>query len=160
MRKLLFALLLVPLACRAELVIEDGQLTPAYPSEASAVAPTPVSAPTAEPAYVPSTASAPAAESAEPSSDTKSVWQVELTDSTFQKLFDRWAKLADWTLVWDVPQDIPVIGQYTFSGKFTDAVFAVTNSTNGTDLPIHPCFYTNNVVRIVPVSVVCNPDNS
>jgi hypothetical protein len=92
--------------------------------------------------------------------EVKPVWHVEMADSTFQKLFGRWAMTAGWTSRWDVPQDIPVIAEYTFEGSFTDAVFSVTDSTDGTDMPIHPCFYTNNLVRIVPVSVVCNPANN
>jgi hypothetical protein len=95
-----------------------------------------------------------------PQAEVKPVWHVETADGTFQKLFGRWAATAGWTSRWDVPQDIPVIGEYTFEGSFTDAVFSVTDSTDGTDMPVHPCFYTNNLVRIVPVSVVCNPANN
>lgn len=95
-----------------------------------------------------------------PQAEVKPVWHVEMADGTFQKLFARWAATAGWGTRWDVPQDIPVIAEYTFEGSFTDAVFSVTDSTDGTDMPVHPCFYTNKLVRVVPVSVVCNPANN
>ena len=155
MRKLLFALLLAPLACHAELVIEDSAPVPAHPAGALTVTAAPAVGQSAATASLPVPASAPSVQRV----DIKPVWRVELVDSTFQKLFGRWATLAGWALVWDVPQDIPVIGRYSFSGSFTDAVLTVTDSTDGTDMPVHPCFYSNNLVRIVPVSVVCNPDN-
>ena len=161
MRKLLFALLLAPLACNAELVIEGGAPTPAQPVAASTAVAAPAVTPASPSPAATASPSIPAASApVVPHLDIKPVWRVELADSTFQRLFARWSTLAGWTLVWDVPQDIPVIGQYSFSGSFTDAVLTVTDSTDGTDMPVHPCFYSNSLARIVPVSVVCNPDNN
>lgn len=159
MRKLLLGILLAPLACHAALVIQGDDPAAARSAAAPArpaIDPASIAPVAAIPAQAASSASVPSI----PKLDIKPVWRVQPSDSTFQKLFSRWAGSAGWTLVWDVPQDIPVIGQYTFEGSFTDAVFSVTDSTDGTDMPIHPCFYTNNLVRIVPVSVVCNPDSN
>ena len=156
MRKLLAALALIPAVSQAALVIENG----AAKSPLAAVSTAKNSAAPKAATPTDSLQAGATASTSNPRIAVSPIWEIKATDATFQKLFARWSTLAGWTLVWDVPQDIPVIGQFTFSGSFTDAVLNVTDSTDGTDMPVHPCFYSNSLVRIVPISVVCNPDNN
>jgi hypothetical protein len=167
MRKLFIAIALVtPALGHAALVIEDGKANtpqplsaPAYPSATAALA-----AAKATPA-VTYTQPAPPTQvlpSDSPPSSTglviAPIWQVTPTDATLQRLFVRWAKDAGWSSIWDSDQDIPLIATAQFAGSFTDAVQAVLHTTESTDVPLHPCFYTNNVVRVVPIATTCDPD--
>jgi hypothetical protein len=152
MRKLLIALALMPAMSHAALVIDNGAATKAA-STATTIHAAPLAAQDV-PAVSP-----PVDVQAAQQISVAPVWKITPADVNFQRLFARWAKIAGWTFLWEVDQDIPLVGVDTFNGSFTDAVLAVAHSTDGTDMPIHPCFYTNNLVRIVPVSVVCNPDN-
>ncbi|MDN7880135.1 toxin co-regulated pilus biosynthesis Q family protein [Burkholderia aenigmatica] len=162
MRKLLLALALCPAASHAALVIDSGKSPPA--SSAHPIVTAPVSPSGAGPS--PTTVIAgrsPAADAPEAEAiSVAPIWRIESNDNTFQTLFARWSRVAGWTLIWDVDQDIPLVGRDSFNGSFTDAVLKVSHSTDFTDLPIHPCFYaqTPPLVRIVPISVVCNPENN
>lgn len=86
------------------------------------------------------------------------MWQINKSDGSLRNLFNRWGSLAGWTSQWEVDQEIPLVATDSFSGSFTDAVRAVLRTTEGTDLPIHPCFYTNNFLRVVPISTDCDPE--
>lgn len=86
------------------------------------------------------------------------MWQINKADGTLQKLFARWAGQGGWSSLWEVDQDVPLVGVDTFSGSFPDAVKAVLRTTESTDTPLHPCFYTNKFLRVVPISTDCDPD--
>ncbi|MGA5726613.1 toxin co-regulated pilus biosynthesis Q family protein [Ralstonia thomasii] len=86
------------------------------------------------------------------------MWQINKADGSLRNLFNRWGGLAGWTSQWEVDQEVPLVATDSFSGSFTDAVRAVLRTTEGTDLPIHPCFYTNNFLRVVPISTDCDPE--
>ena len=89
-----------------------------------------------------------------------SAWDVQLSDGTYRKLVARWAARAGWTAIWDVDNEIPLIGSSPSMGDtFTNAMLELGHSTDSTDTPIHPCFYTNNLVRVVPNTVACDPEN-
>jgi len=71
----------------------------------------------------------------------------------------RWAKTTGWTFqpeYWAVDRDIPVIADASLGTDFKGAVRQLMHSTELTALPLKPCFYTNNVVRIVPINEKCN----
>ncbi|WP_342234343.1 TcpQ domain-containing protein [Ralstonia sp. OTU4908] len=143
MRKLLVVLALVPALSQAALVIEGGPRPPAATPPAQNVASTAAPA-AAEPAQATGLVIAP-------------LWAATPTDETFQKLFVRWGRQAGWKTFWEVGQDIPVVASSNFTGAFTDAVQDVLDTTLSTDLPAHPCFYTNNVLRVLPTSTECDP---
>ncbi|KVN48730.1 hypothetical protein WT12_08255 [Burkholderia territorii] len=163
MRKLLVALALVPAFSQAALVIEGGPAQSA-PQAASSNSNAPGAKAANPPASGATTARAPAAPAAAPAAIPEPqgfvvapLWEASPADQTFQGLFARWGKQAGWTTFWEVGQDIPVVASSPFSGSFTDAVQAVLDTTLSTDLPVHPCFYTNNVVRVLPTSTECSP---
>lgn len=163
MRKLLVALALVPAFSQAALVIEGGPAQSA-PQPASSNSSAPVvkaanpAASSVTTAPAPAAAAAVAAATPEPQGFVVApLWEATPADQTFQGLFARWGKQAGWTTFWEVGQDVPVVASSPFPGSFTDAVQAVLDTTLSTDLPVHPCFYTNNVVRVLPTSTECNP---
>lgn len=90
--------------------------------------------------------------------DDRTAWEVRASDENFRKLVARWAAEAGWKSLWDVPQDLPLAATAPFSGTFKDAVRGALASTELTDYPVHPCFYTNNVVRVVLYSVSCHKE--
>jgi hypothetical protein len=165
MRKLFIALaVMVPAISQAALVIDNGAsnqsaaplTAPAYPSAQAAL-------------QAAKNAPAPSAAAIEvlPQSDEGQgsmglviapIWQINSADTTFQQLFSRWGKQAGWSTIWDVDQDIPLVGAGQFGGSFTDAVLEVLHTTESTDAPAHPCFYSNNLMRVVPIATVCDPD--
>ncbi|MDR8092965.1 toxin co-regulated pilus biosynthesis Q family protein [Burkholderia gladioli] len=162
MRKLLLALALCPAVSHAALVIDSGKSPPTTSAHPVATAPVGSSGASAPPTTVIAGRSTLADAAEAPAISVAPIWRIEANDNTFQALFARWSRVAGWTLVWDVEQDIPLIGRDSFNGSFTDAVLKVSHSTDFTDLPIHPCFYeqTPPLVRIVPISIVCNPENN
>lgn len=161
MRKLLIALAVVPAFGHAALVIDDGKNARASTGSAPVVtnAITPKSESKAVAASLP-----PASQIVEPVEKPAAkplmvapMWEATPADQTFQKLFARWGKQAGWTTFWEVGQDIPVVASSPFSGSFTDAVQDALDTTLGTDTPVHPCFFTNNVLRVLPTSTACDP---
>jgi hypothetical protein len=161
MRKLLLAFALLPAVSQAALVIDSGKAATAAPPHIN-VSPTVATPAIATPASTAALAPTQLAPIERPKAiDVAPIWRIEPNDNTFQALFARWSRIAGWTFIWDVDQDIPLVGRDTFNTSFTDAVLKVAHSTDYTDLPIHPCFYSQTppLVRIVPISVVCNPEN-
>lgn len=151
MRKLLVALALLPAFSQAALVIEGG--------------PPPVATPAGAPASAPDNKTADVARNAAAQTGLAQgsglviapLWEASPTDETFQQLFARWGTQAGWRTFWELGQDIPIVASSSFPGTFTDAVQAVLDTTLSTDLPAHPCFYTNNVLRVLPTSTDCSP---
>lgn len=168
MGKLLIAFALIPAVSQAALVIvESAQQRPMPPASTANVAAPPASGPTAAkatplPASIAiKTSVLPRAAQPAPSSSANlsiaPLWEAKPVDGTLQRLFARWAKQVGWTTLWDADQDIPLVATAQFTGSFTDAVQEVLRTTESTDTPLHPCFYTNQVMRVVPISTVCDP---
>jgi hypothetical protein len=71
----------------------------------------------------------------------------------------RWAGLSGWRFEpehWAVDVDIPLSASAKFSDDFVSSVQALLASTELSDRPLQPCFYSNQVLRIVPVAEPCD----
>lgn len=84
-------------------------------------------------------------------------WTTSPTDVNLRLLIGRWATSASWNSVWDADIDSPITGKDQITTDFKTAIRHVLSSTELGDSPLKPCFYTNNVVRVVRQSAKCNP---
>jgi hypothetical protein len=87
------------------------------------------------------------------------VWFVSAKDRTIREALKSWATIANWTFEpehWAVTVDIPITAGAPFSGDFKTAVRQLIATTELGDTPLQPCFYTNRVVRVVPINQVCD----
>lgn len=120
-----------------------------------AVPPAPVPPPIAGPA--PITGPAPAVQSAQPpmvpkagSAAKASTWDIKAMDRTLNAALARWAYVAGWQLLWEVPIDYAVEADTSIGGTFEQAVETVTQSMAGAEIPLKAVFYQGNrVLRIV-----------
>lgn len=86
-------------------------------------------------------------------------WYVSSKDKTIREALKSWSKTANWTFEpehWAVPVDIPITAGAPFSGDFKTAVRQLISTTELGDTPLQPCFYSNRVVRVVPINQVCD----
>ena len=84
---------------------------------------------------------------------------VSRTDQHLRQALNRWANLSGWRFEpehWSVDVDIPVSAAATFSDDFIDSVQALLASTELSDRPLQPCFYTNHVLRVIPLAEACD----
>lgn len=87
------------------------------------------------------------------------VWFVSSKDRTIREALKSWSNIASWTFEpehWAVSVDIPITAGAPFSGDFKTAVRQLIATTELGDTPLQPCFYTNRVVRVVPINQVCD----
>jgi hypothetical protein len=87
-----------------------------------------------------------------------SKFEVSPVDQNFRKVLMKWSKESGWTFEpehWAVARDIPVSGSDAVITDFKTAVRRLLKSTTLTDLPVQPCFYSNNVLRVIPASELC-----
>lgn len=90
--------------------------------------------------------------------DTTAVFTTSTSDHTLRQLLQRWASAAGWVFKdehWTVTVDIPLSGPFTHSGGFSEAVQQLLLSTQLGDYPLQPCFYSNQVLRVVPLQGGC-----
>jgi len=88
-----------------------------------------------------------------------SAFQVSPADGTLRAALSRWANTVGWTFAfahWAVEVDIPIVAAATFALPFEQAVQELVASTELSDQPLRPCFYTNRVLRIVPHTQPCD----
>jgi hypothetical protein len=125
------------------------------------------SAPTAGPAFqkgpaaAQDTASVPVAVGAKSKLLTAAdvmVYSVTPAQHDLRSVIDIWAKIVGWTSVWDIDRDIPINMADSKENDFRSAVRRVLAATEFGDLPAKPCFYSNNVVRVVRKTTKCNPN--
>lgn len=93
-------------------------------------------------------------------SDGVAAFTAQIADHTFRQLLRRWAPLADWVFNdehWTVAVDIPISGPFLHEGAFTEAVQRLLLSTQLGDYPLRPCFYSNQVLRVVSLHEGCMP---
>lgn len=86
-------------------------------------------------------------------------WHVQVSDQTYREAIARWAGTSGWTFEpehWTVPVDIPLTAAATFRGDFKSAVQSLVSTTELSETPLQPCFYSNQVVRIVPYNEMCD----
>jgi len=88
-------------------------------------------------------------------------FDVREGDRTIRDVLVRWAKAAGWVhepIHWAVTDDYSVAGyagEEVFGGEFRSAVRILISSTELTARAAQPCFYSNNVVRIIPRIASC-----
>jgi len=73
-------------------------------------------------------------------------WEVRADDKTIQGAIVRWAKTANWQVVWDTPVDYPTKVSANFTGSFEDAADALLRAFRSAESPLHGCFYEGNKV--------------
>ena len=118
--------------------------TPATPSAAATLAP---GAPGALP-LAPSTAAV--------------GFDISPADRSIREALARWARSAGWSHEpshWTLDRDFPVegaAGAELFGPDFKTAVRLLLASTELTERPVQPCFYSNRVVRVIPQAELCN----
>lgn len=86
-------------------------------------------------------------------------YEVGPKDLTLRAVLVKWAQSAGWTFDaehWAVDADIPVAGSASFDLDFRLAVQELVASTELADRPLQPCFYSNQVLRIVPFAQPCD----
>lgn len=86
-------------------------------------------------------------------------WEVSSADGTLRKVISKWAATAGWTFGpehWAASRDLPVSAGGIFTGDFRAAVRGLLSTSELTDLPLQPCFYTNSVLRVVPRAEICD----
>lgn len=115
-------------------------LRPAVSGTATTAA---AAAPVAFPAAAPAVPAAPVAPPAP-------AWEVTLADKTLNTVLARWAAVAGWQLVWELPVDYAVSVRTEVRGSFSEAVGAVAKSMASAEIPMKAIFYEGNrVLRIV-----------
>lgn len=87
------------------------------------------------------------------------VFDAALADQNMRRVLSRWARMAGWSFEaehWTVDVDIPLAGAASFSADFKGSVRALLASTELSSRPLQPCFYSNNVMRVVPLAEACD----
>ncbi len=87
------------------------------------------------------------------------VFDAALADQNMRKVLSRWARMAGWSFEaehWTVDVDIPLAGAASFGSDFKGSVRALLASTELSSRPLQPCFYSNNVMRVVPLAEPCD----
>jgi len=132
-------------AATAKLAATVTDLQPAAPAYSLAVAPVVAPAETAS-APVPTV-----------SNGTKT-WTVSPADGNYRLLIEGWAQRSGWLAApWELEKDVEIEGGDTFEADFKGAVRRVLLSTEMTDYSLKPCFYSNNMVRVVKQTTKCDP---
>lgn len=86
-------------------------------------------------------------------------FDVSLTDKNMRTALGRWARQAGWTFHaehWAADVDIPLSGVAAFGADFRHAVRTLLSSTELAERPLQPCFYSNRVLRVVPLTQACD----
>lgn len=103
----------------------------------------------------------PATQQAVPEARMQTVrFEVSPADGNFRGAIAKWAQQVGWTFLpehWSLSRDIPVAGTDVLGPDFKSAVRSLLASTAGTELPAKPCFYSNSVVRVIPLTESCQP---
>lgn len=84
---------------------------------------------------------------------------VSRDDRTIRETLARWSKSVSWVNEpehWTVPYDLPVLSAADLGPDFKGAVRSLLSSTDLTNMPLQPCFYSNQVLRIVPKAELCD----
>lgn len=87
------------------------------------------------------------------------LFAVSHTDLHLRQALTRWAGLSGWRFEpehWAVDIDIPLSASAKFSEDFVSSVQALLAATELSDRPLQPCFYSNQVLRIVPAAEPCD----
>lgn len=80
-------------------------------------------------------------------------------DGSFRTVLKRWSADAGWTFDaehWQIDRDIPVSGAGALGTDYKQAVKDLLRATLMGDVKAKPCFYSNRVLRVVPVTTRCD----
>lgn len=86
-------------------------------------------------------------------------FDVTPADENLRRALGRWAHRAGWTFDtehWAVDVDIPLAGSAAFGTEFVAAVRELLAATELGERPLQPCFYANQVLRVVPLAQRCD----
>jgi hypothetical protein len=89
-------------------------------------------------------------------------FQVHLSDPSLRHVLVRWAQSAGWTHGpdhWVIDRDLPVVapaGPEVFGADFREAVRRLLATSELTDRPLQPCFYSNRVLRVISRADTCS----
>jgi hypothetical protein len=86
-------------------------------------------------------------------------YAISSTDKNLRQALMRWSGLSGWTFQsdhWAVDVDIPLTATASFTDDFVGSVRALVEATELSERPLQPCFYANQVLRIVPITEVCD----
>lgn len=82
--------------------------------------------------------------------DAQRDWEIIVTDKTLNATMARWAALAGWQLLWELPVDYAVEARTRVHGTFEEAVGIVAASMESAEIPMKAVFYQGNrVLRIM-----------
>lgn len=87
------------------------------------------------------------------------VFRATPADANIRRALARWAKSAQWTFEpehWTPDVDIPLAGSADFPSDFRQAVRQLLAATELSERPLQPCFYSNRVLRVVPLAQACD----
>ncbi len=86
-------------------------------------------------------------------------YAVTGTDVNLRQTLARWSGLSGWRFQaehWAVDVDIPLTATANFSDDFVGSVRTLIEATELSDRPLQPCFYANQVLRVVPLAEACD----
>lgn len=142
----------------ATIVSPKPVVEPPKPPEPVPVAPTVVAASTA-PVVVPATTNAVDAPKPTTTVETPpTMFTVSRADKTVRETLVRWSKSFGWTHDsehWSLDRDIPIVGAAELGADYKSAVRQLLKSTELSDKPAKPCFYSNNVLRVIALNDTC-----
>ena len=107
----------------------------------------------------PRAAQAAAAAPAEPTMPARNVYSVTPDDGHLRQALSRWTGLSGWrfqTEHWAVDVDVPISAGAAFGDDFVEAVQQLVATTELSDRPLQPCFYSNQVLRVVAANEPCD----
>lgn len=117
-----------------------------------------VNAPTAP--FTPSQTAQPAqAASSPPPTGQTQDFSVTTADRTLRGALERWSRQAGWlfdSTFWTLSRDLPILASSQFGSEYKSAVTGLLRSSESTDIPAKPCFYSNRVLRVVARAEACS----
>lgn len=97
--------------------------------------------------------------SSQSQSVSQAFYAITNTDKNLRQALARWSGLSGWRFQvehWAVDVDIPLTATAHFSDDFVGSVRALIEATELSERPLQPCFYANQVLRVVPITEACD----
>lgn len=85
-------------------------------------------------------------------------FEIGPADETMRQALQRWAKQANWHFTnehWGLEVDYPIMNTAQFQGPFEQSVEQLLKSAQLGAQPLRACFYSNQVLRIIPEPQSC-----
>lgn len=90
---------------------------------------------------------------------SRAVFSVSPEDRHLRQALVRWSGISGWRFQpehWGTDVDIPLTAAAHFSDDFIGSVQALVSSTELSDKPLQPCFYSNQVLRVISAAELCD----